>query len=305
MNTSTPRRIPLQPTAEGETLPLERRPKANRYENGSVPEGTTLTNKDYRFSQIRDVGAKLVVFEDCDFSYSVLVRIYFRNVKFLRCKLIGCRFEQCNFRSAEFSGCDFSYSWFSKTQISHADIFNQLPPRPNVRKELAQSLRKNAESIGDTTAVLECFLYEMEQTAVYLREAAQGREEYYKKKYLGFYNRVRFKLRLLRHYLSKFTWGHGESPLLVIRFALIIWFILGAWIAVLGAGAGGPELTTAPCDAITFGLKHSIFLMLGASVTGFEPMTFGTLALKGTAALFGYTIFGLMVATIVRRYVQR
>ena len=135
-------------------------------------------------------------------SYSVLVPTFQRQVPTL---LIG---------HSVISGCDFSYSWFSKTQISHADIFNQLPPRPNVRKELAQSLRKNAESIGDTTAVLECFLYEMEQTAVYLREAAQGREEYYKKKYPGFYNRVRFKLRLLRHYLSKFTWGHGESPLL-------------------------------------------------------------------------------------------
>ena len=215
MNATIPKQTPLQPTATGEPLPLERRPKANIYENGSVPEGTTLTKKDYQFSRIRDVGAKSVVFEDCDFSYSFMLRAYFRNAKFLRCKLIGCHFEQCNFRGAEFSECDFSYSWFSTTQISHADIFNQLPPRPNVRKELAQNLRKNAESIGDTAAVLECFWYEMEQSAICLREAVEAREEYYKKKYPGLSNRIRFRLRLLRHHLSGFIWGHGESPLLV------------------------------------------------------------------------------------------
>ena len=52
---------------------------------------------------------------------------------------------------------------------------------------------------------------------------------------------------------------------------------------------------------ITF--SQALYFSLG--LLSREPMTFGTLALKGTAALFGYTIFGLMVATIVRRYVQR
>ena len=131
-------------------LPLINHPDTNIYENGIVSEGTSLINKVYSSSQIRDVGAKSVVFENCDFSYSVMVRAYFRNAEFLNCQFVGCHFRQCNFRGAKFSRCDFSYSSFSETQISHTDIFNQLPPRPNVRKVLAQSLRKNAESIGDT-----------------------------------------------------------------------------------------------------------------------------------------------------------
>ena len=290
---------------EEDSLPLRNRSGVRIYEGGDiVPEGTALTGS-YRFSQIRDVGAKSVVFENCDFSYSVMTRAYFRNAKFVDCHFVGCHLRQCNFRGAEFVECDFSYSSFYETQVKHEDIFRQLPNRPNVRKELAQTLRKNAESIGDREGALKCFQYEMKQTRRYLIEATGAEEEYYRKKYPGRLNRLRFRRKLLNHNLSRFIWGYGESPLSVVRFALLVWFILTFFITALGAGAGGPEFTTSPFSAITFGLKHSIFLMLSAPVEGFEPANFWIFVLKGIASLSGYTVFGLMVVTIVRKYVRR
>ena len=288
---------------EENSVPLRKRLGA-RYENVNFSsEGTALTGS-YQSSQIRDVGAKSVVFKNCDFSYSVFTRAYFRNAKFEACCFVGCYFRQCNFRGAEFVGCDFSYSLFFETQIKHKDIFDQLPNRPNVRKELAQTLRKNAESIGDREGALKCFRYEMEQTRRYLREAMGAEEEYYRKKYPGISNRLRFGSKLINHSLSRFIWGHGESPLAVMRFALIVWFILTSLIA-WGARTGGTELTTSFLGTITFGLKHSIFLMISTPIEGFEPTTFWTVVLKGIASLSGYTVFGLMVATIVRKYARR
>ena len=145
----------------------------------------------------------------------------------------------------------------------------------------------------------------MEQTKDYLKEAAKGREEYYKQKYPEVSDRIQFRAKLVSHHLSGLIWGHGESPLSVILFALTIYFILAVLIMLSGVSAGGPELATSPGDAITFGLKHSIFLMLSAPVEGFEPATFWTFVLKAIASLLGYTVFGLMVATIVRKYVRR
>lgn len=286
-------------------LPLSQRGTARRFQDGLLSESTAIRQQDLRFSKIQDVGARKVTFEECDFSFSVLNRVYFRDAIFRRCKFIGCTFQRCNFRGATFSECDFSYSYLTSTHIAYADLFTQLPPRPNVRRELAQTLRMNAQNLGDTEGLLQCFWYEMRQTEAYLREAACGDEEYYQTKYPGLTNRLRFKLLYWRHKISGFVWGHGESPIRIARFALLAVALLALWIMLCGPGAGGPGFWSAPIDSVKFGLKHAVFLMLNMPDSAFQTITVGASAVKVFAALTGYVVFGLAVATFVRRYVRR
>ena len=270
-----------------------------------LADNVLIRGKDLRYSKVQDVGARKVTFEDCDFSFSVLDRVYFRDGMFRRCKFIGCTFQGCNFRGAIFSECDFSYSHFTSTQIAYGDLFNQLPPRPNVRRELARTLRMNAHYLGDAEGLLDCFWYEMRQTEAYLSEAATGHEEYYKSKYPSLKNRVRFRLLYWRHKVGSFVWGHGESPIRVVRSGLLAVAAIALWIVICGPSAGGPDFLSAPADSVRFALKHAVFLMLNAPDAEFRPLTTGAMAVKAVAVLSGYAVFGLAVSTIVRRYVRR
>ena len=300
-----PKVTELTPVGDSSALPLARRGTARQFRDGLLADNTFVQGKDLRYSQVQDVGARKVTFEDCDFSYSVLNRVYFRDGTFRRCKFIGCTFESCNFRGASFAECDFSYSHFAYTHVPYEDLFNQLPPHPNVRRELARTLRMNAHSLGDAEGLLDCFWYEMRQTEAYLREAASGHEEYYKNKYPGLMNRVRFRLLYLRHRLGTFVWGHGESPIRVVRSGLLVLAAIALGIVLCGPGAGGPEFLSAPADSLRFAFKHAVFLMLNATDAAFQPLTTGAMTVKALASLSGYTVFGLAVATIVRRYVRR
>jgi hypothetical protein len=300
-----PKVTELTPVSDFSALPLGRRGTARQFRDGLLADNTVIGAQDLRYSQVQDVGARKVIFEDCDFSFSVLNRVYFRDGIFRRCKFMGCIFQNCNFRGASFSECDFSYSHFMYTHVAYGDLFNQLPPRPNVRRELARTLRMNAHNLGDAEGLLDCFWYEMRQTEAYLREAASGDEEYYKSKYPGLMNRIRFRLLYWRHKLASFVWGHGESPIRVVRSGLLAVTALALGIVLCGPGAGGPEFLSAPVDSFRFAFKHAIFLMLNAPDAAFQPLSTGAMVVKAFASLSGYAVFGLAVATIVRRYVRR
>jgi Pentapeptide repeats (9 copies) len=300
-----PRVTDLPPVADNADLPLERRGPARQFRNGLLPDNAIIEGKDFRYSFVEDVGARGAKFIGCDFSFSVLNRVYMRGCEFLDCNFIGCHFEHCNFRGATFSGCNFSYTQFAYTHLNAPDLFNQLPLHPNVRRELARTLRMNAHELGDADGSLECFWYEMQQTESYLREATSGREEYYKKKYPGVKNRVRFWFLHLRHRFAAFVWGHGESPFRVVRAGLLVFAALVVGVMVCGEDAGGPAFFVDPSGSFRFAAKQALFLMLNSPDAGFQPLsTFATL-LKGGAVLAGYIVFGLMVSTAVRRYVRR
>ncbi len=291
-------------TAEADpALPVELR-------TGPVYDRCDLTSTEVRkvilqYSHMSDVGAKGVEFTDCDFSYSVFLRVYFRNAKFVRCKFVGCEFERCNLRKAEFSECDFSYARFLLTQMDPMDLFDQLPPRPNVRRELARTLRKNAESIGDIEAVHACFGYEMRQTENHLKQAAAGQEEYYRKKYPKRLQRIGFRARLWLHVFSGLSWGHGESPAKVVCAFAVVAFMLGAALAARAPSFGGPRFSEDPAGAAHFASVHVLPMMLGVATPGFGLSDTAAAIISCAGALATVIFFGLFVTTLVRRHAKR
>lgn len=270
-----------------------------------VSDGPKIIERDFKKYQFEEVGAKGVTFEECDFSYSTFLRVYFRNASFIKCRFTGCDFEHCNLRGAKFSQCDFSYATFGRTHVDPDDLFTQLPKRPNVRREFAQVLGRNAESMGNGEAALQCFWFQMEQTQQYLLEAAEGREEYYKRKYPGFWNRVAFRFSYWSHVFSSVFWGHGESPLRLLRATSAILLLVALIFVFQSPSFEGPPVTEDPATAIGFAIAHTLLLMLGLTTEKFVPGTDFGAFLFGLGALTGYVLFGLFIVTLTRRYVKR
>lgn len=121
----------------------------NRSDLGAGP-GRVLEKKDFRNLILEDVEGKAVVYRECDFSYSILIRGYFHKATFERCKFIGTRFVTTNFRSATFEECDFSYVDFDRCVIPVPQVLANLPTFANVRWELLHNLRANTRALGDT-----------------------------------------------------------------------------------------------------------------------------------------------------------
>src|SRR5207244_4269570 len=123
--------------------------------------------------------------------------------KFIRCKFTGCRFQECNFRGARFTQCDFKYSSFDKTVVPHKELIACAPEWPNVRKDLMQVLRVNAETLGDVEAQRGYIREEMEARREHLRRARARREQYYIDKYSGAGNWVSIRWQSLLLWIDR------------------------------------------------------------------------------------------------------
>jgi hypothetical protein len=286
-------------------LSLVANPARPTVKDGLVPAKSTVRGQDLRYSRIDNVGSAEVTYDGCNFSYSFMRRAYFRNAVFKKCKFIGCTFEDCNFRGAQFLECDFSYSRFENTYVDYQSIFFQLPKYPNVRREFARSLRINAQGLGDSDGLLKCFWYEMQQEQIFLKEAAEGSEDHYKTKYPGLKNRLKYRWLYIRHRLAGAVWGHGESPIRVVLTSVVIWAVITVLILFAGPHIGAPDFAVTPIQSINYAVKQAVFLMLNSPDEHYHADVTAAVLLKIAAALSGYTLFGLAVATITRRYVRR
>ena len=137
-------------------------------------ESRLLEKKDFRNLLLEDVEGKGVVYRDCDFSYSIVVRGYFHKARFERCKFRGTRFVTTIFRSAAFEGCEFSYADFDRCVVPVPQVLANLPAYPNVRWELLHNLRANARSLGDTQHESDLIWREIDTEMEHWRSVYQG-----------------------------------------------------------------------------------------------------------------------------------
>ncbi len=168
-----------------------------------------LENKDFRNLILEDIEGKAVVYRDCDFSYSILIRGYFHKAKFERCKFIGTRFIASTFRNATFEGCDFSYADFDRCVVPVLQVLANLPAFANVRWELLHNLRANARALGDTQHESDLVWQEIDTEMEHWRSVYLGQAGYYQKYTRT--ERVWARLRHLRLLIERYVWGHGES----------------------------------------------------------------------------------------------
>jgi Pentapeptide repeats (9 copies) len=142
-----------------------------------------LEGASHQHSRFTDVNGKDALFEGLDFSYCLFTRAYFHNTTFANCRFVGAHFIDCNFRNSTLRDCDFSYSNFNGTRIPTREILKNLPPWPNVRRELLQILRRNATSVGDYTSERIFVIREIDSEKEHYRRAWRRDEPYYQRKY--------------------------------------------------------------------------------------------------------------------------
>lgn len=171
--------------------------------------GSTL--KSFRHAELVYVSGKEGAFEGFDFSYAVMTDCYFHNATFMNCKFTGSRMYRCNFRGAKFINCDFRYIDMDETRISTEQMLGNMPDFPNIAREIAQVMRRNATSLGDVASSRKFMIFELEQRQEHIRRALRGQGDYYKEKYDTWRKRLRLRWHGLMLKADKFLWGHGEK----------------------------------------------------------------------------------------------
>lgn len=192
--------------------------------NSNASFGSDLRDKDFKHQQFTDFSGHNKKITNCDFSYTVFQRAYFRKVIFENCDFTGAKFIDSNLRDAEFINCKFPYAIFKFTLIRYTEVVKNLPEWPNVRIILLQNHKANANSFGDSKSSRLYLRLEIESSKEHLRSARKKNDGYYKTKYGGFWRSAEVFWKNFVIYIDDLLWGHGESPWKIARNAAL--FIL-------------------------------------------------------------------------------
>ena len=114
-----------------------------------------------------------------------------------------------------------------------------LPPEPNLRHEALQNLRANAVEIGDYASQRRLILQELKSAKLHYSYAVRGYSSYYKRKYAGFFPKLRAGLRLAGLHISDLVWGHGEKPSRLLwscLFFLCVLTLINFWAVMPKVG---------------------------------------------------------------------
>lgn len=185
-----------------------------------------LSRVNWRNKKFTDLNALDAEFDDCDFRYSVFERAYFRDAKFSNCRFDGARFIDCSFKNANFYKCDLKFALFQRCLIDLEEMIACLPAEPNIRRDSLQNLRANAVSVGDYANQGMLVLQEVEAAKLHYKYALRGYDTYYRKKYSGFFSKLKAGAKLLWLQISGLVWGHGERPRNLILSGLFLLLFL-------------------------------------------------------------------------------
>lgn len=256
----------------------------------SCSTNSRLSLVNLRFS---DLNAHNTTFVDCDFSYSIFERAYFRSGKFENCTFIGCRFYDSNLRGASFYNCDLRYATFHRTLIEPKEIIAVLPLEPNLRRDSLQNLRANAVEIGDYKSQRLYVIYEIKARVDHLSKALHGSESYYREKYGTVVQKAKAGLELAGLKLSGIVWGNGERPLRMIASAAALILVLTAmnfWAVIPNVGwsetGGGLEI-------LRYSVDRFLDAQPNAKFRGFVTVDYALIVMR-------YVYIGLFISVLFK-----
>lgn len=236
--------------------------KINRPDLGA---GTAKKIEGGDFSNRRfcDVNGKDVLYENCNFSASIIERGYFFHAKFKKCKFIGTRFSECIFRQATFDQCTFDYADFNRCIVPVPQILANLPSFANVRWEFLHNLRANIRSVGDVRYESWIVKKEIEAEIEHWRSVKRLSSGYYEK-YNNFGDQFTARYHSLRLVIEKYVWGHGESLTRLFIATIVALLLLSVVHGIGSVGELGSQslsmLTAIFLQSLSFVLKLFIDL---------------------------------------------
>lgn len=251
---------------------------------------------DYRHAFFEDVGGKVDMFENVDFSYCVMTRAYFHGAKFKNCKFIGTRFIDCNFRSAIFEYCKFDYSDFIGTRIDTEQILKNLPDQPNVSREFLQIMRKNSLSMGDVRSSRKFVIAEINAQKEHLRRANRREEAYYKRKYAGFWPQAKIRWQRFGWGIDSFFWGHGERIWkMIVPIAMLL--LIASFISIYFYGQNNGDSISSFYQQFNQYLLYYINLFIDVSN---DSVPRRVIWIEWCVVSFRYLTTGVLISALFR-----
>lgn len=251
-----------------------------------------LEQADYANHQFQRLVAIDKRFVKCNFQQAEFESAYLRKCVFDSCDFTGCKFTNSNLRGSKFIGCKFDYSQFFYTHIEPDILDSGCPGQENLQQWFARTLQLNFRQIGDTMSANKAIKIELRATRVHLYKAWRSGESYYRKKYTGLH-RIKMYLTWLSFVTFDFLWGHGESPIKLLRSLAI----LAVLIAI------GDIYFLRDINAVSS--YTSAFLQAPEVLLGVtSPKDFSSLALV-CIAIFRYVMLAGLVSILVKRWSRR
>lgn len=164
-------------------------------------------------------------FRNIDFSKTIFDNCYLKDCRFERCNFEGAKFTNCNLQGSYFEDCKFDYVIFEKTFVDD-EIFECAPKESNLKYKFARALKLNYASIGDYMRASKAVNFELEATKKHLLDSWLLSSKWHHLKYKGIGKRWKQFRKWFEVAFLDFIWGNGESLWRLIRFNLIIFFIL-------------------------------------------------------------------------------
>ncbi|WP_177734721.1 pentapeptide repeat-containing protein [Flavobacterium inviolabile] len=241
------------------------------------------------------------LFENIDFSKTIFDSCYLKDCRFINCKFEGAKFINCNLQGSYFELCNFDYVIFEKTFVDD-EIFECAPKKDNLKYKFARSLKLNYASIGDYIKASKAVSIELDATKSHLKDSWLSGDEWYKKKYGGIKRRTEQFIKWCKVCALDFVWGNGESLKRLIRFNIIIFFILTLVDATISKNKYGffefinTFLIKVPCQYLGITVKNE---------SNIEYFSYYPNSLNLFLIIVRMISFGLLMSIIIKKYNRR
>jgi hypothetical protein len=264
-----------------------------------LKENESIENVKLKFSSLVRLAMKGAKVKNGDFLQCVFDEVYARHALFENVNFSGSYFKNCNFSNSTFYHCDLSFCKFEKCDLPYKSIMSCLPSEPNIRRELARSLKVNYQGLGNKK-IADIFLdIEIEANEQELMAIFKSSETYYKQRYdWGQRFSSLFEWGWLK--AAGLVWGYGHRILRLIISYLVLMSSLSILLAL--SHSSFKEVSTGITKSLTY--SESFIVVYGESIKyPYDFSAIGTFAhvIIFIVRLFGIIYLGLFGATLYRR----
>lgn len=282
-----------QPTAVSDALF-----QADRADN-QLFEGAHFKHCTFANVSFKDTRLVSCTFENCAFIDCYLRRTVIDSSKFLGCKFVTCEFPKTSFRQVTFEFPQFRGCW-----VRFDAIAASLPVEPNLRRQMADNLGREAEAAGATRDARMYRLRAHKALERYLWNGATGADQWSREHFPGLADRSLAALQVVGRWANRLLWGYGERGWVLARNSAVLaagvfpllFYLLRDDLAQQNGGA---------VDTTSYFLLSIDNLLNRTGFSGVEPTTALARAVVGIEVFAGLVIIGLGIALLLRWITRR
>ena len=191
----------------------------------------TFANISFKRSKLRNCVFSACVFEDC----------YFRETQINDCHFPATRFIDCEFIRPRIFGGGFAFVRFVRSVVPYDFFELNLPPEPNLCRDLANNLATAAADLGLDKDARRYRLRSIDEAERALSRGWRWKDEYAERHFRTGIERARALAQLLGSRLNGLIWGHGERIRRLLGSLAIVAVLLGPLLLFLARNHLHPQ----------------------------------------------------------------